>query len=87
MSNVLIEAIGELQAMLEETKDLAAVQAVKLAEYEVKTDNRKKLSKLDVGQIRMMTRPNGPYTQRETADQFRINRGTVSRIMAGKYHA
>lgn len=87
MPNVLVEAIGELQAKLEDTMTIAAVQAVKIAEYEAKTDNRKKLSRLDVSQIRTMTRPNGPYTQRETADQFRINRGTVSRIVTGKYHA
>ena len=87
MSNILVEAIGELQAKLEEMMTIAAVQAVKITEYEAKTDNRKKLTKLDVSQIRTMTRPNGPYSQRETADQFRINRGTVSRIVSGKYHA
>lgn len=87
MSNILLMAIGEIQAKLEDATALAEEQAARLAVFEAKTDNRKKLSKMDVGQIRRMTRPNGPLTQRETAAQFQINRGTVSRIMAGKYHA
>lgn len=85
--NILIDVIGELQAKLEDAMTLATTQAARIAEYEAKTDNRKKLSRLDVAQIRKITRPNGPYSQRETAAQFRINRGTVSRIVTGSYHA
>lgn len=85
--NVLIDVIGELQAKLDEARHAAIEAEAELSLLRRYADNRKKLSALDVRQIRRMTRPVGPMTQRETADQFRINRGTVSRIVTGSYHA
>lgn len=52
---------------------------------QAKADNRKKLTAVEVAEIRRMYRNTG-FSQREIADIYDVNPATISRTVRGIYH-
>ena len=84
MSSPLQEKIGELIAELHETKSRVAVIERERDRALAKADNTKKLAPFQVGQIRRLHASG--MSQREIADHYTLNSGTVSRIVRGIYY-
>jgi DNA-binding XRE family transcriptional regulator len=78
-------AIEELHAL----RALSIEQEQEIAVLRAKSDNRRKLTKREVREIKRFweNRSENPVTQRELADWYGVNPGTISRIVNGKYHA
>lgn len=78
----LVALIGEIDALVKERDELLKqVEAYR----EVRDDNRKKLTEREVREIRNLANVSR-MTQREIADCYDVNPGTVSRIVRGIYH-
>lgn len=78
---MLLQVMSEIMDLYEERRELreqlAAVAAQRL-------DNRPKLGKGEVSQIREMRRAGVKLA--DIADSFDVNKSTVSRIVKGVYH-
>lgn len=57
----------------------------KIREQERKLDNSRKLDLRDARRIRAL-HAGGAWTQRELAEAFNVNSGTISRIISGDYY-
>lgn len=79
------DRINELSERLYALKQAYARESRPLAPVE--HNNRKKLRKWEVRQIRALWDGPGAITQRELADMFEVNPATISRIVRGVYHA
>lgn len=77
MTNALIEKLGELVA------ENFALKA-EVEELRAKTDNRKKLSRYDVYQLRKLA--DEGWTYDELGEYFGINAANAYRVAAGIYY-
>lgn len=83
MASALVEAIGEAQYKLVEALGRVTELEARVVTLESKTNNRRKLSPTDVNQIKRLS---GSMTQRELSEIYRVNSGTISRIVNNVYH-
>jgi DNA-binding transcriptional regulator YiaG len=81
----LVRALGEAQYKLREISEHASALEVEVQVLRAKTNNRRKLRPFEVRQLRTMA-ASGNVTQRQLAEYFQINTGTVSRIVNGVYY-
>lgn len=81
MSDTLLAFIREIDALVKERDELRA-RIAELTDSE--PENRKKLSEREVKEIRNLARASH-MTQREIAECYDVNPGTVSRIVRGVY--
>lgn len=82
MSNSLLEHLSAINDLVEDV--LAENRSLRQELESRGNTNRKKLTKREAHRIRQLSR--GGYSQREIADIYDINPGTVSRIVRGQYH-